>query len=147
MPHTMTAVIVLTILVPGQALAQQGVMVNPLDRPAHLSPSSLPDQKGKPTFGERLDGAGKTVTSVGMGVAGPVGVPGAAVLGNALESALGTGGSFGDAEGTSGASMMNKMQSQQMTPLVPTGGKQPAPARSFTPVVGPTGSRSTPTTR
>jgi hypothetical protein len=65
-------------------------------------------------FGHALGKLAKGVAKVGLGVASAVGVPGANILGNALGSALGAGGNFGDTPGLNGGDMMQKMAAMNM---------------------------------
>jgi hypothetical protein len=62
----------------------------------------------KKSFAQKLGGFAKGVASVGLNVVGAA-VPGASVLTNALGSALGAGGNFGDTPGLSGGDMVSKM--------------------------------------
>lgn len=67
----------------------------------------------KKSFGQKLAGIAKGVAQVGLGVVGNV-VPGGNILTQALGSALGSGGNFGDTPGLSGGDMMQKMAAMNM---------------------------------
>jgi hypothetical protein len=69
--------------------------------------------KPKKTFAQKLGSVAKGVAQVGLGVVGQA-VPGASVLTNALGSALGSGGNFGDTPGLGGSDMVSKMAKMNM---------------------------------
>jgi hypothetical protein len=69
--------------------------------------------KKSSSFGAKLANFAKGVGKVALGVAGAV-VPGGQVLGQALGSALGANGNFGDTPGLNGGDMVSKMAAMNM---------------------------------
>lgn len=67
----------------------------------------------KKSFGQKLAGFAKGVASVGLNVVGSA-IPGGNILTQALGSALGAGGNFGDTPGLGGGDMMQKMAAMNM---------------------------------
>src|SRR5262245_40777029 len=69
--------------------------------------------KPKKSFMKTLGSIAGGVAKIGLGVVGNV-VPGGNILSQALGSALGAGGNFGDTPGLSGGDMMQKMAAMNM---------------------------------
>lgn len=67
----------------------------------------------KKSFAQKLGGFAKNVAQVGLNVVGSA-VPGAGILTNALSSAMGAGGNFGDTPGLNGGDMVSKMAAMNM---------------------------------